>query len=213
MKKAIPLLIACAAALAQCDIWQKPLIEQILKEAQKINPIEKIIVTKYPFPNMFKTDSEILAGLKNGGAEIWKNECDLEVSGITSVGEIRKLTAEEYTVESFDTDAFTGGGEIPVTVTLTGAPDVKTEFYIAVASLGENYYEVKIDAGISHGILVPFPSGAKEGGTVTVYIYPDGGYVYAENSITISNIPPPPPKQTLAIMRTEQLHLPCRAAI
>jgi parallel beta-helix repeat protein len=190
MKKSILLFIACAVSLAQCDVWDKPIIEQILKEAEEFYPIEKIMVTKYPFPNTFIRDDEILADLTNGSADLWESKCGLELSGITSGGEMRKLTAEEYTVESFDPDAFNNGSEIPVTVTLNGASGVTTSFGIAVISLSENYHTVKIAAGINNGILVPFPSAQKEGGLVTVYAYPDNGYVYKKNSI--SNIPPPP---------------------
>jgi hypothetical protein len=188
MKKAVLLLIACAAALAQCDVWQKPLIEAIVKETKKVDSIEKIMVTKYPFPNTFSKDNDTLSVLKNGGAESWESKCGLEVSGITNKGEIRTLTAEEYTVESFDPDAFTDGGKIPVTVTLNGAPGVTISFDIAIVSFSENYHEVKIAAGISNGTLITFPSGANEGELVTVYIYPDDGYACKN----ISNIPPPP---------------------
>jgi hypothetical protein len=189
MKKAVLLLIACAAALAQCDIWQKPLIEAIVKETKKVDSIEKIMVTKYPFPNTFSKDNETLAVLKNGGAAVWENECGLEVSGITNKGEIRKLTAPEYTVEGFD-PALEYGGKYPVTITLNGAPGVITSFDIAIVSFSGNYHEVKIAAGIINGALVPFPSLQKEGEPVTVYIYPDDGYAYAENSF--QSIPPPP---------------------
>jgi hypothetical protein len=194
MKKVIFLLITCAVMLAQCDIWQKPLIEPIVKETKKADGIEKIMVTKYPFPNTFSRDSETLAVLKNGGAVVWENECALEVSGITNGGEIRKLTAAEYAVEGFDPAALKDGSENPVTVALNGISDVKTEFYIAIESFSGSYHEVKIAAGISHGTLVPFPSKAKDGGTVTVYVHSDNGYAYRENSISISITPPPPLK-------------------
>jgi hypothetical protein len=192
MKKFILLFIACAVSLAQCDFWGKPIIEQILeeKEAEEFDPVEKIMVTKYPFLNTFIRGNEILADLKNGGADLWESECGLEVSGITSGGKMRKLTAEEYTVESFDLDAFNDGSEIPVTVTLNGVLGVTTSFYIAVISLSEKYYEVKIAAGINNGILVPFPLRQKEGGLVTVYAYPNDGYAYMDASV--SHIPPPP---------------------
>jgi hypothetical protein len=192
MKKAIFLFAACALALAQCDIWQKPLFEPILKETKKADEIEKIMVTKYPYPNTFSRDSETLAVLKNGGAVVWENECALEVSGITSGGEIRKLTVSEYMVDGFDPAALNDGNENPVTVKLTGAPDVTTSFDIAIVSFSGNYHEVKIAAGISHGTLVPFPSVQKEGELVKVYIAPDKGYAYEENSISISITPPPP---------------------
>jgi hypothetical protein len=191
MKKAILLFVACALALAQCDIWQKPLFEPILKETKKADEIEKIMLTKYPYPNTFSRDSETLAVLKNGGAVVWENECALEVSSVTSGGEIRKLTAPEYMVDGFDT-ATLNDGKYPVTVTLNGASDVKTEFYIAIVSFSGNYHEVKIAAGISHGALVPFPSVQKEGELVKVYIAPDKGYACREDSISISNTPPPP---------------------
>jgi hypothetical protein len=187
MKKSIPLFIACA--LAQCDVWQKPLIEPILKETKKADSIEKIMVTKYPYPNTFSRDSETLAVLKDGGAAVWENECALEVSGITSGGETRTLTAPEYTVDGFDPAALTDGNENPVTVTLNGASDITTSFDIAIVSFSGTYYEVKIADGISNGALVPFPSKAKDGETVTVYIHPDERYAYKESGVLI---PPPP---------------------
>jgi hypothetical protein len=189
MKKVIFLLVACAVSLAQCDVWQKPLIEPIVKETKKADEIEKIMVTKYPYPNTFSRDNETLAVLKNGGAVVWENECALEIFGVTSGGEMRKLTAPEYMVDGFDPAAL-DDGKYPVTVRLNGAPEVTTSFDIAIVYLDENYHEVKIAAGISHGTLVPFPSGAKEGALVTVYIAPDEGYGYEENSFSI--YPPPP---------------------
>jgi hypothetical protein len=190
MKKVIFLFVACAAVLAQCDIWQKPLIEPIVKETKKADEIEKIMVTKYPYPNTFSRDSDTLAVLKNGGAAVWENECALEVSGVTSGGEIRKLTVSEYMVDGFDPAAL-DDGKYPVTVRLNGAPEVTMSFDIAIVSFNGNYHEVKIAAGISHGTLVPFPSGAKESELVTVYIAPDEGYACREDGISITSPPPP----------------------
>jgi hypothetical protein len=183
------LFIACAVFLTQCDAWGKPVIEQILKDAEEFNLVKEIIVTKYPFPNTFSINSGIPDVLKNGDAEDWDKQ-GLEVSAIMNEGEIQKLPPASYTVEKIK--AFPSSeGKMPVTVTYNGDPGITTSFQIMVVSLNENYHEVKIDPGISSGSLVPFPSVMKEGETATVYVYPDDGYAYTENSI--SNIPPPPP--------------------
>jgi hypothetical protein len=188
--------IFCLIFLAQCDVWNKPLIERIIKSSD----INSLIVTRYPWPNAFYVDGKKPALWSPDENDIaWKTEgweaaYGLRISGTLDSGETVLLTPDMYTIKDFEnTDA---SKKYAITVTANGSKNapITTEFYIVIIPASSAYYQIKlyIDEG---GRVLPYPSVGMvdEDLAVQLHVYTESGYILEADGLSYSISPPPPP--------------------
>ncbi|MDR2803397.1 MAG: hypothetical protein LBB22_03800 [Treponema sp.] len=198
MKKLLLSQLFCLAVLSQCDIYNKPLMEPrpVKPDGERVIAI---YVSKYPYPNVFTVGDKLpLKKDDDGGGGGWMPEDALEITGLTDTNPPRVLAPDEYTISSlqpeynelekpvFDSDdegilvAYESAEKLTVTVTLNDNDEIKCKFYIKItpADVGDDIVEIKDFSDKSgHGWAVPFPSKAKPGDKITVYVNSDRAYI------------------------------------
>jgi hypothetical protein len=213
MKKAMLLSALCAAMLAQCDTWDKPVVEPLKERVDELTSIKSIVVTKYPSKNTFQMtvdDKDYIPGNIPKNAKEWAEPEDygLEVSGINGMNEARVLVPGlEYEVgeiqyepdpESFDDEGWPLERTGTVTLELIDKHrygNVETEFKISI--LPPNVVSYTIVAYDENGNrVVAVPSGftskdAKTGKDITVYVYPKDGWAIKSSPKYGFDLPPP----------------------
>jgi hypothetical protein len=184
VKKAIPLLIICAVALARCGDWNQPIVPVLEDSIDELRSIKQITVTRLPHPATFSSEGEI--------PDKWE-ESGLEVSGVSGANRLRVLDPSEYTVGK----PAPGNGDRAVAVTLNDThryAAVSTLFHITVAEPPAGYYKVQTKAGITGGVLTAVPAWAEAGQEVAVFVTPGwaDGYAYKNGSFSVKYSSPPP---------------------
>jgi hypothetical protein len=189
LKKNASLLIICAAIMfVQCDNYNLPIVPTLKDVIDEYSSIKEIKITKLPYPDTFVAGAELPVAWGQEGWEEngWENKYGLEVSGLNGGGKIRVLEPAEYTVGAIINKS--GAQSIAVALNDTHRyADVRALFYVEVAPSVDGYHEVKISGGVEGGKLVPFPSSAAAGQTVTVLLHPDEGYGYKKDCISVTN--------------------------
>ncbi|MDR2658866.1 MAG: bacterial Ig-like domain-containing protein [Spirochaetaceae bacterium] len=98
IKKTALIAALCAVFLTQCEVWNKPLIEELEKtssdEDVQIERLERLIIVSPPWPNTFNI----------GDAEPEWEKIGLQVSGVYTSGDWRQLNASDYNVTGFNKD-------------------------------------------------------------------------------------------------------------
>ncbi|MDR2659903.1 MAG: hypothetical protein LBC27_07965 [Spirochaetaceae bacterium] len=206
MKRLQFILALYFISLSQCDIWNKPIIEQITKAEEQPAVIESIAVKTYPWPNVFFVNCEkpaLWSPDENDTAwetDGWEAAYGLEIMGFLNDGNIIVLTPDMYTIEDFDNIDADEKKEIKVTLNDENNERdkaVTTEFYIKIAETapgGIAYYEIKGYEG-EGGSAVPYPSMGESGKTtpVQVHVSVKSGYILKSNGLSYSVLSPPPP--------------------
>ena len=182
------LWLSCLLLFIQCDIWNKPLLSTIQDKIDELKSIKTILVTKYPYPNTFMAGDETPYKMS---AQEWVDKHGLEISGINDLNGARVLEpGTEYTVEAQESGS--ADGYLPVTVTLAGGngdDGVTTEFRIDISRRNETFYKIAEYNG-TNGKAIPFPSQAAAGQKVSVYVYPEQGFILKENGLSYQMFPP-----------------------
>ncbi|MDR2659816.1 MAG: bacterial Ig-like domain-containing protein [Spirochaetaceae bacterium] len=168
-KKTALIAAICAAFLVQCEVWNKPLIEKIEKISNDEDvQIERLIIEVPPWPNTFNI----------GVLEPDWKELGLKVSAVYTSGDGKRLdTFDDYKVTGFDSTYAAKQQTIEILPKNGNAQGA--EFYIEILDSALDYYSIKPYKG-EGGKVIPFPSKIEKNEKdikVTLYIYPDNGYI------------------------------------
>jgi hypothetical protein len=200
MKKICPLLLPFALFLIQCDNWNQPIVPVLEDSVDELRSIKKIMVTGYPYPNVFENDSDLPVawGYEAWQENGWESAYGLEISGVNGAGKLRALSPGEYTVEP-DMSANSADGTRNVTVILNDThryARVTASFHIKIESLNGNEHKVELSAA-DHGKLSASPSKAVAGETIVLRLSPNENYAYKEGSLLIQPLSLAPSIQPL----------------
>ncbi|MDR2658732.1 MAG: bacterial Ig-like domain-containing protein, partial [Spirochaetaceae bacterium] len=134
-KKTALIAALCVIFLTQCEVWNKPLIEELEKTSsdEDVQPqIERLIIESPPWPNTFNI----------GDDPKWE-ELGLRVSAVYTSGEWRQLNASDYDVTGFDSTAAAPRQPIKI-LPKNGNENAKAAiFYITILSDELDYYSIE----------------------------------------------------------------------
>jgi hypothetical protein len=214
VKKLLP-VVSSLVFFAQCDGWNRDLVKTITDEMDRLTSIDQLVITGYPYPNVFMADSTppSVFGDPDWAENGWENRYRLEVSGVNGMGKLQPLAPGQYTVERLSTGADSVEQFRKITVTLNGSrnvPPPSATFEVYVTVLGDDYYTIGVNPNIANGSIAPFPSSARAGTPVTVYVNPATGWALEEGTLEIT--PPPPPARLggLSVTPAASCNLICR---
>jgi hypothetical protein len=166
-KKTALIAALCAVFLTQCEVWNKPLIEEIEKTSGGEDAqIERLVIVSPPWPNTFYIGDD---------EPDWK-ELGLKVSAVSPSGDWTELDTSDYEVKGFDKATL---GKQTITIHPKNRNAQYAEFYIEILDAALEYYNIEPYAG-NYGKVIPFPSKIEKNEKnikITLYIYPDEGYI------------------------------------
>ncbi|MDR2659814.1 MAG: hypothetical protein LBC27_07505 [Spirochaetaceae bacterium] len=189
-KKTVLIAALCAAFLAQCEVWNKPLIEEIEKISNNEDAqIERLIIVSPPWPNTFYIDDI------GDDEPDWK-ELGLKVSAVSPSGDWTELDASDYEVTGFKKEV----GQWPITIRPKNRNAQYAEFYIEILDAALEYYSIT-PYYEDDGKVIPFPSKIEKNEKnikVSLYIYPGEGSIVTSISYEATvgggeeSVAPPP---------------------
>jgi hypothetical protein len=183
------LAVLLCFALSECDIWNKPLTQPIIDQLNATHIIE---LTRYPCPSTFYRGTP-----EPESAAAWEDLCDFKVMGIKGNLEKWEIPPGKLTISGFNSENVT---REPQTIKVSYYDDyrgeVSAEFQILILEAETRLYTVSIPDDTDKntgGIVVPFPSSAKAGDTVTVFVYPANNHILKPGSLKFNSPLSPAP--------------------